>query len=403
MPQLDNDEILGRILRSTIGVIGRRTSEAYANVIVGGAIRELSKKYNFLKYVDIQGSQYTEIFDVVTIKPELNGMEVEEVAKATGEFIVKITRSMGKNAGYYFIKEIKEDLPFDYENTVKELGIDFDMLQLEFITEIKQSFRSQLTNVDVLRHSMKILFDILDRESGRDASFSTMVELIGRLSTEYDILRYVKINDIRSIQGVDVVSISQEVNEVEPQRVGATIQKVVQEINTIYGEKRRGFSLIEKLRNSLNPDYIFKLGEIGVNLDVIQLRQELVVKHVFKALINVLSESSTQSYAMLMVDNVIKKFGQDFGFLKLIKIDSKAFSEGLEGIEVSPEIESVKPSELGRGIQKMFEDIVTCLGEDAARHFIDKVKERLGRAYILRIEEMGVNLHMIELKQNLLW
>ena len=41
MPQIANKDILDIILRSTIGVIGRRTSEAYANVIISSAIDEL--------------------------------------------------------------------------------------------------------------------------------------------------------------------------------------------------------------------------------------------------------------------------------------------------------------------------------------------------------------------------
>ena len=403
MPQLDNDKILGRILRSTIGVISRRTSETYANVVIGNVVNELAERYSFLNYVEIQGSKYTEIFNVVDIKPEINYIEKEEISKATKEFIEKITKSMGKSAGYYLIREIKEDLPFDYEKSIKELGIDLDILQLKFITEIKQTYKYQIENAEVLRYTLKILFNILDHELGSNNSFSIIHELVSRLSIEYRVLKYVKINDIRSIQGVDVVTIAPEINEIEPTTVGVAIQKVIQEINNSYGEKRSGFSLIEKLKNSFNADYLFKLGKIGVNLDVIQFKKELILKHVLKALVNVLSESSTQSYAMLIVDNILRKFVGTFEYLKLIKIDSMRYSEGLEAITVSPDIESVRPSELGIGIQKIVEDIIRSLGEDASLEFIGKFKQRLGKAYILRIEEMGVNLHIMELKQNLMW
>ena len=403
MPQLDNDKILGRILRSTIGVISRRTSETYANVVIGNVVNELAERYSFLNYVEIQGSKYTEIFNVVDIKPEINYIEKEEISKAAKEFIEKITKSMGKSAGYYLIREIKEDLPFDYEKSIKELGIDLDILQLKFITEIKQTYKYQIENAEVLRYTLKILFNILDHELGSNNSFSIIHELVSRLSIEYRVLKYVKINDIRSIQGVDVVTIAPEINEIEPTTVGVAIQKVIQEINNSYGEKRSGFSLIEKLKNSFNADYLFKLGKIGVNLDVIQFKKELILKHVLKALVNVLSESSTQSYAMLIVDNILRKFVGTFEYLKLIKIDSMRYSEGLEAITVSPDIESVRPSELGMGIQKIVEDIIRSLGEDASLEFIGKFKQRLGKAYILRIEEMGVNLHIMELKQNLMW
>ena len=309
---------------------------------------------------------------------------------------------MGKDAGYYFIKEIKQDLPYDYEKTIKELGLDLDLIQLEFITEIKQSFRHKITNSDVLRHILRTLFEILDNELGRNKAFLTIDKLNTRLRTEYPILRYVKLHDLRSIQGVDLVTIDSEINKVDPSQVGALIQKIIQDLNNSYGV-RHGSSLIDKIKNLINTDYSFKLGEIGVNLEIIQLGKELVIKHVIKALVNLLSESSTQSYSMVMVVNVLKKFEGNFEFLKLIKIDSMRFSEGLEAITVLPEIESVRPSELGRGIQKIVEDIIKSLGEDAAKEFLGKFKERLGKAYNLRMEEMGVNLHMIELKHNLAW
>lgn len=402
MPRFENEEILGRILKSTIDVLSRRTSEAYANVIIDNAIRELSEKHSFLRYVEIQGTRHTELVEVVTIASDLNRVEPQKIGKATIEFLEKITKSMGKNAGYYFIKEIKEDLPYDYEKTIKELGIDLDFLQLEFMTEIKQSLKSQIRNSDILKHSIKTLFDILDREIGRDYAFSTISEVVERFRTEYSLLECVTINDIRSIQNVDLVSVRPNIDELEPTNVGTAIQKIIQEINYLLGEQG-GFTFIEKLRNNFNEDYIFKLGEMGVNINVLQLSQVRVVQHVLKALIDVLSELSAQSHAVLTIDNVTKKLGDKYEFLKYIKIDSMRYSEGIDAISVLPEIDIVRPSEVGRGIQKTVEEIVMSLGEEVGQHFIEKFKKRLGKAYVLRIEEMGVNLHMIDLRRNLAW
>ena len=72
---------------------------------------------------------------------------------------------------------------------------------------------------------------------------------------------------------------------------------------------------IEKIKDFLNADYNYKLREMGVNLDVIKLSQGLVVKHVLKALVDVLSDSSTQSYAVLMVNNALRGYDFKFTFL----------------------------------------------------------------------------------------
>ena len=402
MPQFENIAILGRILRTTIDVISRRTSDAYANVIIGNAIKDLAKKYNFLDYVKIQGTQYTEVFDVIDIGTEINNVDLKEIGKAANEFLENIIGSMGKNAGYYFLKEIKEDMSSEYGAIIKEIGVDLDFLQLKFLAELKQFSRLQIKNSEMLRNFTKILFDILDKDYGRTAAFITLNELVGRLGTEYETLRYVQINDIRSVQGVDIVTINSDVDKADSSEVGAAIQRIVQELNNYYADKG-GFNLIEKLKNQLSSDYIFQLEMIGINLEVIQLKKELVIKHVIIALIDALSRSSNPSSSIMVVNDVIKKFQERFEFLNKIKIDSEQFSKGNDGVVVSPEIEDVNSSELGRGIQKVVEDLTISLGEEAGENFIEIFKKRLGKAYVLRIEEMGVNLHMMELKRNLTW
>jgi len=402
MPQLENKEILERILRATIGVISRRTSEAYANVIIGNAVRKLENKYPFLKYVHIKGTQYTEIFEILTIDEEIENTDIKKIGESTKEFLESISRSMGKNAGYYFIKEIKEDLPYSYEQTIKNLGIDLDFLQLEFITEIKDTYKFLIENHDILKNTFKTIFEILDKNLGRDTAFKLLNEFVSRLNIEYPVLKYIKINDIRYIQNIDVITVNQEVDKVQPKKVGAAIQKCVQELNYYIIEKNN-FSLIDKLKNSFNADYLFKLGEIDVNFDIIQLKQTLVVKHILKALVDILSDSSSESYAILMVNNVLRNYEEKFNFLKNIKIAGIRYSKGLDQIVVPSEIDKIRRSDLGRSIQKILEAIVESLGEEGSKYFIGKLKERLGKAYLLRIEEIGVNLHMIELKQNLMW
>ena len=401
MPQIENKELIGRIIRATTFVIGRRTSETYANVMIGNAIRELSKKYNFLDKVKIKGKKYTEASENLVIESDIENIETIEVGKATKEFIEKITRLMGKNAGYYFIKEIKEDLPYDYEQSIKEYNIDLDLLQFQFITDVKLSIKTQIKNTDILGYSIRIMFDILDRELGKNTSFSTISELVERLNTVYDVFKYVKINDIRAVQGVNIVTIEPLVNKMEPRDIGTAIQKLIQEIHNSLGEKT-GYSFITKFKNYFNNDYLFKLEGMGVNLDIIELKKEVVAKNVLKTLVNVLSDSTNPSYSIMLVDSVLRKFENKYQCLKLIKIDNMLFLEGKDEVIISHEIESVKGYELGRAIQSVIEDIAGSLGKNAGLSLIQKFKRRLGKPFVLRIEKLGVNLHMLELKQSLI-
>ena len=403
MPQFENKEIFGSLLRTTINVISRRTSEAYANVVVNNVIEDLSSAYSFLRYVHVLGAQYNnEIFDVVNIDDEINTVELSEIGRASVDFLKKITMSMGKNAGYYFIKEIKEDLPTEHERIIVDLGVDFDFLQMEFITKVKESFMYDLENYDIMKYTITVLFEVLNREVGRDSAYKILSDFVQRLSTEHEVLKYVKINDIRAVQGVDIVTVDSDINLVESSNVAAAIQKIVQEIN-VYFEEKNVFSFVEKIKDTLSAEYIVKLSDIGVNFDVIKFSQGVVVKNVLKALVDVLSEYSTRSYAVLLVNNALKKFDEKFVFLKEISIDGLKSSDDLDNIVLPGNIDSIRASELGRALQKTIEGISVSLGEEAGRHFIENFKKRLGKAYLLKIEELGVNLHMIELKRNLLW
>jgi len=175
------------MLKSTMGVIGRRTSEAFANVIVGNTVKELEDKYSFLRNVHIKGTKYTEIFEIITIDQDIEEIEKNKLGTTMREFLENIILSMGKNAGYYFIKEIKEDLPFPFVESIKEIGVDLDFLQLKFITEIKEFSKFNIENHDILKNVFTTIFEILDRNIGRDSAYLILNELINR----YNIIKQI--------------------------------------------------------------------------------------------------------------------------------------------------------------------------------------------------------------------
>jgi hypothetical protein len=345
---------------------------------------------------------YNEIFDVVNIKDEINNVDYKKIGEASLEFMRDIIESMGKDAGYYFIREIKEDLPYDYEKSIKEAGVDLDLLQMDFINDVKQDNKFSIKHDEILKYMISILYEVLENQSGRSYAYDTISEAVNRLSTEHEILKYVKINDVRSIQNVDIVTVQKDVNSLEGILVGVGIQKVIQEIFNQFDE-RKGFLFMDKLKNLINADYNIKLNKIGVDLGIIKLKQELVLKHVLKTLIDLLSNASTQSYAVLMVNNILRNFDNKFIFLKEVKIDGLKYSQGEDAIIIPQNINSVRASELGRSLQRIIENISTTMGDEPGKNFINRFKNNLGKAYILRIEELGVNLHMIELRNNLMF
>jgi hypothetical protein len=399
MPRIENKKLLGRLLKSTIGVIGRRTSEPYANVIVSSTIDKLKIKYPFLNSVRIIIEDYSERFDVVDINNSINVVDYKEIGRASCEFIQYIIDSMGKDAGYYFIREIRDDLPYAYEKSIKEAGLDLDILQLRFINDIKQHNKFEIKNDVILRYMLLVLYEVLERDSGRNFAYETINETVNRSNISYEFLKHVKINDIRSIPNVDICTVDNVINSLDPIVIGQVIQKIIKEIFKSF-EERKGFLFIDNLKNLISLDYAIKLNQISVNLDIIKLNQELIVKNVLKTIVDVISNESNEKYAISMVNNILRIFEKKFDFLKEIRIDGSKYAQGKNGIIVPKNINSVRASELGRCLQNIIENISIEMDEGYGKDFVDTFKSNLGRSYLLRIEELGVNLHMIELRNS---
>ncbi|RLF27324.1 MAG: hypothetical protein DRN05_05775 [Thermoplasmata archaeon] len=399
--QLENTDVMKRLLQSMFDVISRRTSPGYAAVIIDSIFKKIVEKHNFLRYVDIKHSQYSEDIDVIEVDDKINSVAPQEMGQAIKDIISIIATALGKDADYYFIRELKESLGYDYESAIKDMGVDLDVMQFQYIVDRKQTKALQIENIDVLARVFKTLFDAMEKEMGRASALPALEGLVERLSTKYELLKYVKVNDIRHIPDVDLVSIAQEINSADPQRVGELIEKLIIEISGLLGKEV--FLFVDEFKNHLTEEYLLKIEEMGVNLNVLKLRYDIVIKHVIKALIDVLGEASTKSYAVLVIDTVLKNINKRYGFLRYIEIDSSRYSDGLDAINITSSLDDISMVDIGRALQKLIEGVVKSLGEDAGRYFIDKFKDHLGKTFLLKIEEMGVNLHMIQLRQNLLW
>ena len=141
---------------------------------------------------------------------------------------------------------------------------------------------------------------------------------------------------------------------------------------------------------------------MGVRFEAIQISHEAVFRHVMKALIAVLGKTSTTQYAVFALDTILKKLDAKYNFLNYVKIDPSRYSEGYEAISIMTSIDALKPLDAGKGIQKLIEEVVNTIGEEIGQHFIQEFKGNLGKIYITRMEEMGVNFHIIQLRQDLL-
>ena len=131
MPQFQNSEIVRHILQTIISISSRKTTKGYAVLVMNELIKKLQEKYNFLKLIEIKDMTYIEAGEPITIMSDIDGVKSNDVGKALYDIIKMMNSNLGKEAGYFFIKELRNNIKDDYYSTIEEMGLDLGVMQLE--------------------------------------------------------------------------------------------------------------------------------------------------------------------------------------------------------------------------------------------------------------------------------
>ena len=139
MPDLENSDIMKRVIQTLIEISGRKTTKGQALSTMSELIINLKKKYNFLKHIEIKDNRFLEMEEPVTVMTDLDDIKSNELSKALYDIIKTTNKLLGKDAGFFFIKELKRNLGEDYTLSMEEMGLDLGLMQLEFeIDEISK-------------------------------------------------------------------------------------------------------------------------------------------------------------------------------------------------------------------------------------------------------------------------
>jgi hypothetical protein len=128
----EKSDIIKSVLKTLISISSRKTDLPYAIMTIEDLIKRLEAQYNFLKHVQINDDVYNEESgDVISVMSDINTVPPTELGKALHSIINSVNRSLGENAGHFFIKEIRNKLSDDYLNVMRDMGVDLGLMQLE--------------------------------------------------------------------------------------------------------------------------------------------------------------------------------------------------------------------------------------------------------------------------------
>ena len=131
MPTLEKSDIMENVLNTILSISSRKTSLGYAVTTMDSSIKQLENQFDFLRHVEIKDTRYSEEDDSISVMSDINVVESQKFTQAIHAIIRTMDKSLGRNAGHFFIKEIQSALDDDHKTVMREIGIDFGLLQLE--------------------------------------------------------------------------------------------------------------------------------------------------------------------------------------------------------------------------------------------------------------------------------
>lgn len=132
MPIPEKSELMKSVLKTLISISSRKTDLPYAILTIEDLIKRLETKFHFLKHIQINDDVYSETTnDIISVMSDINTVPPTELGRALHSIIESMNRSLGEDAGHFFIKEIRNTLSDDYLKLMKDMGVDLGLMQLE--------------------------------------------------------------------------------------------------------------------------------------------------------------------------------------------------------------------------------------------------------------------------------
>jgi len=398
MSNLKNSQVIRYVLQILISKIGRRTSEGFATVILDTVLNELMSRYDFLRYVEIKNTFYSEGIDAVNVSSEIDLVDTAKFYNAVRDIMEMTVKYVKEKANFFFIKEVQEALNDIYDLNLKEQNIDLNLMQFQFIVDKKQE--GKMKNSEMIEIVIGALNNIINQKFPGAQKTKIMINSIRKLGKKYDFLKHVEISDEPTSGGFYLIQALPGINNTHQIDVAEAIQKIICGIGESLDWKD-GESFIESLKREIGEKHLALEG-MGVNLEHIKfvlMRQghEVLVKKTLEALIDTVSKNTSEGFAVVAIDTAIGKLEEKHNILRYIKIDKSRYAEGANAISIMSEINNVESYKLGKAIREVIRMVGKELGSKTAL-YIEDFKKHIGTKYLHEIERIGVNLHFLELK-----
>jgi len=130
---IENSKVMNNVLNTLLTISRRKDTDIDIVLTMNSLVKKLEGKYIFLKHVEIDDTRFFEAGDSITVMSDLDAVPSTEVGKAIHDIIFSMIESLGKDAGFYFIKEIGHRIGDEYNKTIRDdMDVNLSLMQLEW-------------------------------------------------------------------------------------------------------------------------------------------------------------------------------------------------------------------------------------------------------------------------------
>jgi len=132
MPEkIANSDIIQKLLVTILDVSIRKTNSGFAISSMNDIIQHLRNQYSFFEFITVQDNRYIEDETKIFINKDINSISTDNLGPALNDCISMMYQTLGDQAGHFFMREVQKKIGDTYSSTIKAIGIDLSLLQLE--------------------------------------------------------------------------------------------------------------------------------------------------------------------------------------------------------------------------------------------------------------------------------
>lgn len=378
--------------------IARRTSEDFAISMLSRFIDELTPKYEFLKYISINKSIYSEN-ESILVSPKLNQVSEKQVLSALHDLMKRSVSEMKEKADFFFIREFQdafEDIDEIHKTAIDDMSLSG--MQHEYL--VHRSHTLSLEKNQLLINIIHSLLSITNRSLSEKESVELMEQTLFELLPKFPFFHSINIIKKSETKGYYSVEITESIQNIPTYLFADSIYQLILTIGTkLRIENPEEFQMM--LQQKLGERDIELLNKLNVPIDNLYIltstvSKQDIMRHLIDSLVHIIEDRTSHHFAAAVMKKLMNEVEKTHVLYEKIEFQKSNETYSLTFLD---EIESSTDEQFRKSIKALIEAVGTHLGTKK-RDFIKELKKRVGNEYVTLLEKKGLNFHILEMKFN---